>query len=96
MGVKTSHKIVILIDLLKGKSLTSIDSLASNRNQYFPIIKKQGIELIEVWENNRFNSGKHKVRRLNQTIENIKRAENYLNKLLGKKSNQNEAKSSSS
>ena len=86
MNTKTSHKIVILIDLLKGKSLTSIDSIASNRNQYFTAIKKQGIELIEVRENNRFNSGKHKVRRLNQSIENIQRAKNYLNRLQGKNS----------
>jgi len=78
---KTTHQIDILEELLKGKSVTSMDSIASNRNQYFKPIKKQGIELIEVRENNRFNSGTHKVRRLNQTIENIKRAESYLNKL---------------
>lgn len=84
METKTSHIIVALQELLNGKLITSIDSIASNRNQYFGTIKKQGIELIEVWENNRFNSGKHKVRRLNQSLENIKRTENYLKKLKGK------------
>ena len=83
MKAKTTHIIVALKELLDGKSLTSIDSVASNRNQYFGTIKKQGIELIEVWENNRFNDGKHKVRRLNQSLDNIKRTENYLKKLKG-------------
>ncbi len=83
METKTTHIIVALKGLLAGESLTSIDSIASNRNQYFGTIKKQGIELIEVWENNHFNDGKHKVRRLNQSLENIKRAENYLKKLKG-------------
>ena len=87
MKAKTSHTIVILKQLLDGKILTSSDSFASNSNQYHNNIKKSGIELIEVWENNRFNSGRHKTRRLNQTIENIKRAEQYLNRLLGKTKN---------
>ena len=90
MKLSTTHIIVALKEQLNGKKLTSIDSVASNRNQYFGTIKKQGIELIEVWENNRFNAGKHKARRLNPTDENIKRAEQYLNRLSGKISIQNE------
>lgn len=84
MENKTSHIIVLLGMLLDGKSLTASDYIASNSNQYFRSIKKQGIELIEVWENNRFNTGKHKIRRLNQSLENIKRAENHLKRLKGK------------
>jgi len=84
MENKTSHIIEILNMLLNGKTLTASDYIASNSNQYFGTIKKQGIELVEVWENNRFNKGKHKVRRLNQSIENIKRAEDYLKRLKAK------------
>jgi hypothetical protein len=80
---KTSHLIVILIDLLNGKTMTSSDYRIVNTNQYFVTIKKNGIELIEVWENNRFNSGRHKARRLNQSLENIRRAEKYLGDLRG-------------
>jgi hypothetical protein len=79
-----THIIHILSELLQGKSLCSNDIFASNSNQYFNTIKHQGIELIEVWKPNLTNSGKHKDRRLNQTIENIKKAEQYLNKLRGK------------
>lgn len=85
---KTSHIIVILKNLLDGQSLTSSDYHIVNTNQYFRTIKKNGIELIEVWENNRFNSGKHKVRRLNQSLENIRRAEMYLSSLTGIKRNE--------
>ena len=71
--------------LLNGEAVTSIDQLASNSNQYFVTIKKHGIELVEVWKPNLTNAGKHKERSLHQTIENIKRAENYLKKLQGVK-----------
>lgn len=81
---KASHLITLLTMLLDGKSLTSSDFHMVNTNQYFGSIKKRGIELIEVWKPNLTNSGKHKERRLNQSIENIKRANNYLNSLLGK------------
>jgi hypothetical protein len=81
---KKSHIITIMQELLNGGVSSSIDAIASNRNQYYGTIKKQGIELVEVWKPNLTNKGQHKERRLHQTIENIKRAEAYLNKLLGK------------
>lgn len=82
---KTSHTITIMQELLSGGISTSIDAKASNRNQYYRTIKKQGIELVEVRKPNLTNKGTHKERSLHQTIKNIKRAEIYLNKLLGKK-----------
>ena len=85
---RSSHMITILTLLLEGKKLSSNDMFISNSNQYFVQIKKQGIELIEVWKRNETNKGKHKERRLHQSIENIKRAEEYLNKLLGNKANE--------
>jgi len=84
---KTSHIITIMQELLSGGVSTAIDSKASNRNQYYGTIKKQGIELVEVRRPNLTNKGTHKERSLHQTIENIKRAEKYLNKLLGKTNN---------
>lgn len=78
-----SHMIVILMDLLDGKPVTSIDAIASNRNQYFRTIKKEGIELIEVWKPNLHNKGRHKERRLYQSIENIRRAKSFLRRLKG-------------
>jgi hypothetical protein len=84
MRTKTTHQIIILKDLLDGKIVTSIDSIASNRNQYFKPIKQQGIELIEVYKANLTNNGKHKERTLNQTIDNINRAKKYLKRLQGK------------
>jgi len=78
---KSSHLINILTLLLEGKALSSNDVFASNSNQYFGQIKKQGIELIEVWKPNATNRGQHKERRLHQSIKNIKRAEAYLSKL---------------
>ena len=80
----SSHLITVLTLLLEGKSLSSNDMFASNSNQYFVKLKKQGIELIEVWKANDTNRGQHKERRLHQSINNIKRAEEYLCKLLGK------------
>jgi len=82
--IKKTHIITIMRELLGGKASTSIDAKASNRNQYYGTIKRNGIELIEVWKPNLTNSGRHKERRLHQSPENIKRAEAYLNKLLGK------------
>lgn len=74
--------ITILTLLLEGKKLSSNDMFASNSNQYFVQIKKQGIELIEAWKANETNRGQHKERSLHQTLENIKRAEVYLDRLL--------------
>ena len=85
---KSSHLITILTLLLEGKALSANDVFASNANQYFNKLKKQGIELIEVWKPNDTNRGQHKERRLHQSIENIKRAEAYLCKLLGKQSDE--------
>ena len=78
---KLSHTAKILQKLLDGETLISSDVFASNTNQYFGQIKDQGIELIE-W--NDPTEGKHLKRRLNMSEKNIKRAEAYLNKLLGK------------
>ena len=83
MKKKTTHQIIILQELLNGNSVTSIDAIASNRNQYFKHIKKQGIELIEVWRPNINNSGRHKERSLHQTIKNIEKAKKYLLRLKG-------------
>lgn len=87
-NARTSHIITIMQELLNGGISSSMDAIASNRNQYYGTIKKQGIELIEIWKPNLTNRGRHKERSLHQTIENIKRAEAYLNKLLGKKTNE--------
>jgi len=85
MSTKQSYLIVILMELLAGKTLTSSDKSWVNTNQYFRTIKENGIELVEVWKPNLTNRGRHKERRLNQTIENIKRAEKYLKSLQGTK-----------
>jgi hypothetical protein len=85
-NAKTSHIITIMQEFLNGGVSSSIDAIASNRNQYYGTIKKQGIELVEVWKPNLTNKGQHKERSLHQTIDNIKRAEAYLNRLLGKSS----------
>jgi len=87
-NTKKSHIITIMQELLNGGVSSSIDAVASNRNQYYGTIKKQGVELVEVWKPNLTNKGQHKERSLHQTIENIKRAEAYLNKLLGKSDNE--------
>ncbi|MFK5937795.1 MAG: hypothetical protein QM497_05285 [Sulfurimonas sp.] len=81
---KSSHLTTILTLLLEGKELSSNDMFASNSNQYFVQLKKQGIELIEVWKPNLTNAGRHKERRLNPSSDNIKRAEDYFAKLIGK------------
>ena len=78
-----SYLITILKELLEGKTLTSSDKRWVNTNQYFRTIKENGIELIEVWKPNLNNKGRHKERRLNQSLENIRRAESYLKKLQG-------------
>ena len=91
---KTSHLITILKQLLEGKIVTSIDSKASNTNQYFRTIKKHGIALVEVWKPNLTNSGRHKERSLHQTIENIELAKNYLYKLQGLKVKKDEVQES--
>ena len=81
--MKTSIMASILKELLKGKTQSSTDLRHSNTNQYFRQIKKQGIELVEVWKPNIYNSGKHKERKLYQSIENIKRTEELLMSLQG-------------
>ena len=81
--MKTSYTIEILKEFLEGKTFISSDKYYVNANQYAVEIKKNGIELIEVWKSNKHGRGKHKERTLNQTIENIKRAENYLKSLQG-------------
>lgn len=81
---KESNLIMTLTNLLLGQSLASIDKNASNFNQYFKMIKDEGIELNEVWKPNKHNRGRHKLRRLVFTTENIERAENYLKRLGGK------------
>ncbi len=83
-----NQKKTILTNLLKalidGKSVTSIDTRASNTNQYFKTIKDEGIELLEEWEPNPHNTGRHKKRRLNPTHENIEKTKKYYLKLLRK------------
>jgi hypothetical protein len=77
---KTSYLIIALIKLLRGEKLSFIEG-AKNSNQYFCTIKNKGIELIEVDVPNLTHRGTHLERRLNFTPENIKRAENYLERL---------------
>ena len=79
-----THKAAILQRLLKGERIVSNDVMASNSNQYFREIKLEGIELVEVMEPNINNNGRHKVRSLHQSLDNIRRAEKYLKKLLGR------------
>ena len=69
---------LILQRLLKGEKMASIDTEYANSNQYYVRIKKLGIELIEVWFPNKTNSGRHKERWLNPTIENIQKAKDLL------------------
>lgn len=77
---KLTHKAKILQKLLNGETLISSDKFASNANQYFNQIKKQGIELIE-W--NDPTKGRHLNRKLNMTDKNIAKAKKYLHKLVG-------------
>ena len=81
---KSSYLISVLRLLLKGKTLSNITG-AKNSNQYFNTIKNHGVELVEVWQPNLINVGRHKERSLHQTIENIERAEKYLESLQGMK-----------
>jgi len=84
MEAEKSHIMVIMQELLDGKASTAIDSKASNRNQYYLAIKKQGIKLIEEWVANFNNTGRHKVRSLDPTPENVERAKLYYKSLGGK------------
>lgn len=77
---KTSYLIIALSKLLKGERLSYIEG-AKNSNQYFCTIKNKGIELIEVEVSNLTNRGYHLERRLNLTDENIKHAQDYLDRL---------------
>ena len=69
---------LILQRLLKGEKMASIDTEYANSNQYYVQIKKQGVELVEVWKDNKTNSGRHKERWINQSIENIQKAKDLL------------------
>lgn len=80
MKKKLSHKVKILQKMLNGETLISSDVFASNTNQYFGQIKDQGIELVE-W--NDPTEGRHLKRKLNMTAKNIKRAKEYLKRLIG-------------
>ena len=84
MKTKESHIMVIMQELLDGKASTAIDSKASNRNQYYLAIKKQGIKLTEIWRPNISNKGKHKVRSLDPNPKNVERAKAYAERLKGK------------
>ena len=53
----------------------------SSYNQYFPKIKKRGIELVEIQVQNKHNNQKHLKRFLAKSEENIKKAKDYLNYL---------------
>lgn len=83
MSSKTTHLIKILSDLIQGKKLASIDIIASNSNQYFCNIKNKDIELIEERKPNLTNGGYHLERSLMQSVENLEKANKYLNKLRG-------------
>lgn len=78
---KTTNLITILHDLINGKCVTSIDTRASNTNQYFKTIKDHGIILVEEWKPNKHNRGKHKERSLNLDPQNLNRAKTFLSKL---------------
>ena len=93
-NTRSSHIITIMKLLLNGEAVTSIDQMASNSNQYFGTIKKNGIELVEVWKPNLTNAGQHKERSLHQTIDNIERAKKYLEALQGVKPKQDEVQES--
>ena len=79
-----SYKARILEALLEGRKLCSNDVFASNSNQYFNQIKQAGIELVETYVKNISNKGKHKLRWLNESIENITKAKKLLKTLQGK------------
>ncbi|CAA6805365.1 MAG: Unknown protein [uncultured Sulfurovum sp.] len=70
----------ILHELINGKSVTSIDTRASNTNQYFKTIKDHGIVLVEESNPNPHNNGRHKSRTLKNEPENIQRAKDFLQK----------------
>ena len=78
----SSYLIIALQKLLNEKKLSDVEG-AKNSNQYFCTIKNNGIELIEVWKPNLTNRGRHLERRLNLTDVNIKKANDYLNRLKG-------------
>ena len=76
-----SYTMNILIDLLDGKGLVSSDKHYSNTNQYFPKIKKRGIELVEIQVQNEHNNQNHLKRFLAKSEENIKKAKDFLDYL---------------
>lgn len=84
-GANDSYAVQILNEFLEGKTLTANgDKYGNNSNQYFDNIKNAGIVLIEWWEPNRKNRGRHKERKLLQTPENIKATLALLAKLTKK------------
>jgi len=80
----TPYLIIAMKKLLAGETLSELPP-AKNSNQYFSTIKNNGIALVEVWTPNLHNQGRHLERNLHQTIENIARAEKYLEALEGVK-----------
>jgi hypothetical protein len=83
MRAKNTHIIKIIERFLAGETISSNDVFASNSNQYFGTIKKNGIALVEVWQNNITNRGRHKERSLYWDKENLLRAGSYLRRLKG-------------
>lgn len=91
---KSSHMIVIIKLLLTGEKVASRDRMASNTNQYFCKIKSHGIKLVEVWQPNLENAGRHKKRSLQNTHDNIEKAKKYLEALQGVKHKQDATQNS--
>lgn len=80
-----SYTIVILKEFLQVKILTAQgDKYGTNSNQCFRYIKKAGIELIEWWEPNQTKKGRHLMRQLKQTPDNVKAAKALLSILQSK------------
>ncbi|QKE29841.1 hypothetical protein AACT_2774 [Arcobacter acticola] len=80
-----SHLVSILSDLIEGKILISTDIRASNANQYFCIIKKWGINLIEVKKQNLTNRAYHLERKLDLAFDNLEKAKVHLKRLQNNK-----------
>lgn len=84
-GANDSYTVGILKEFLQGEILTAQgDKYGTNSNQYFCDIKKAGIELIEWWEPNRNKRGRHLMRQLKQTPDNVKAAKALLSILQSK------------
>jgi len=79
---KSSYLIIALEKLLKRETLSCIEA-AKNSNQYFHVIKNNGIALVEVWKPNLVNRGRHLERSLSFTDENVRNVKEYLKRLKG-------------